>query len=162
MTAPEQIGDDVSVAGYALASNRATEAHLRKTWPDWQVSFSQQMAVLMQDEIIEICQYKAEASADGVGPVFGVCVLEYDFLGRGYTAYRPINDDEAQELYRFYERDPVTGREAWLCRWHKVVPYDAMRKRIEASGRWDCAALAVGFVPDGFALPSPEQNKTET
>lgn len=142
------MGDDDAIETIMLLDNQNIETHLRKTWPDWEVSFSKRMAVLQMAEVVEIWAAKPEAALDGETPVFLLCALEYDFFGAGYTAWREISEEDASDLYRFHERDPKEGRDAWLCYFHKHIPRDKLRRRIEAARKWDCAALAAGQLPD--------------
>lgn len=54
-------------------------------------------------------------------PLHYLMLIEYDFVARGYTAYIPVSREDIEGLYRFYEVDPETGREAWIA-WRYKKP----------------------------------------
>lgn len=143
--------EDEDVGHRLLKENSRLETKLREKFPDWSVSFAEKIGAMACGEIVDICPLVQKEGQEAGSPPFSIAVLEYDFLFPSYTAWTPVSQDEAEELYRFWEFDPDNGREAWLCRYYRKVPYGRMQQQIERGGKWNCADLAAGLLPEALA-----------
>lgn len=77
-----------------------------------------------------------------------IAVMEYDFFGRGYTAYHELNEDELEQLYHFVMYHEDTGVEAWLCYYHRKLPRPAIVASLKP--HWDVEALTNGKLPENL------------